>query len=273
MRGRLVIVAAATAMLAAGCGHSHHAAIADYITRVNEVEQGMAGPLQQVTRVNQSFAKSQTNPRVEVELATSERTMRRLELRLRKVVPPPQAAHLHALLLELVEREVELTHETKQFAAFVGGYQRALLPMQPASATLKATLSARAKGAAATKALDQKKADQLVSFAATAAQVIAALRPLDPPPVWHSTYADEVSSITRMRSAALALARVIRANDSAAIPPLLERFDRAAVATQTTAAQKRAIADEKAYNARIRALTKLAHRVDLERARLERKYA
>lgn len=272
MRGRLVVVAIATAVFVAGCGHSHHAAIADYITRVNEVEQGMAGPLQQVSRVNQSFAKSQSNPKVKVELATSERTLRRLELRLRKVVPPPQAAHLHQLMLELVRREVALMHETRQFAAFIGRYQQALLPLRQASNRLKTKLAQRSKGAAATKALDREKADELVAYAATASQVIAALRPLVPPPVWRSTYAAEVSSITQMRSAALALAQAIRANDSAAVPPLLERFDRAAVANATTSAQKRVIADVKAYDGRIRALSKLAHRVDLERARLERKY-
>ena len=272
MRGRLVIVAVATAALAAGCGHSHHAAIADYITRVNDVERGMAGPLQQVTRVNQRFAKSQSNPKVQVELATSERTLRRLELRLRKVVPPSQAAHLHTLLLEPVRREVGLMQETRQFAAFVGRYQQALLPLQPASTRLKAKLSEKAKGNAETKALDQEKADQLVAYAATAAQVIAALRPLAPPPVWRSTYSAELSSVTRMRSAALALAQAIRANDSAAVPPLLEAFDRAALANATTSAQKRVIADVKAYDARVRAVSKLAQRVNLERARLERRY-
>lgn len=272
MRGRLVSVAIATALLATGCGHSHRAAIADYITRVNDVEQGMAGPLQQVSRVNQSFAKSQSNPKVQVELATSERTLQRLELRLRKIVPPSQAAHLHALQIELVQREIELMHETQQFAAFVGIYQQALLPLQPASTRLKAKLAEKAKGTAATKALDRQKADELVAYADTAAQVIAALRPLEPPPVWRSTYASELSSLVRMRSAALGLARAIGANDSAAVPPLLERFDRAALANATTAAQKRVIADVKGYDGRVRALSKLAHQVDLERARLERKY-
>lgn len=272
MRGRLVIVAVATAVLAAGCGHSHHAAIADYITRVNDVEQGMAGPLQQVTRVNQSFAKSQSNPKVQVELAISERTLERLELRLRKIVPPPQAARMQKLLLELVRREVALMRETRQFAAFVGRYQHALLPLQPASTRLKAKLAERAKGTAETKALDREKAAELVSYAATVSRVITALRPLTPPPVWHSTYTAEFSALTRMRSAALGLAQAIGANDSKAVPPLLERFDRAALANATTSAQKRVIADVKAYDGRIRALSKLARRVNLERARLEKKY-
>lgn len=272
MRGRLVIVAVATAVLAAGCGHSHHAAVADYITRVNDVEQGMAGPLQQVTRVNQRFAKSQSTPKIQADLATSERTMRRLQLRLRKVVPPPQAAHMHALLLELVGREVALVQETRKFASFVGPYQQALQPLQQASKQLQAKLAAKAKGTAATKALDQEKAAQLEAYAATAGQVIAALRPLAPPPVWRSTYDNELSSIIRMRSAALGLAQAIGANDSKAIPPLLERFDRAALGNATTPAQKRVIADVKAYDSRIRALSKLARRVELERSRLERKY-
>jgi len=163
-------------------------------------------------------------------------------------------------------------HETRQFAAFVGRYQQALQPLQPASTRLKAKLAAKAKGAAETKALDREKADELTAYANTASQVIAALRPLEPPPVWRSTYTAELSSIVRMRAAALGLAQAIGANDSKAIPPLLERFDRAAVANATTSAQKHVIADVKAYDTRIRALSRLAHSVDLERSRLEKKY-
>jgi hypothetical protein len=273
VRGRLVLVAVAALLLATGCGgHSKHKAVADYITRVDDVEQGMAGPLQQVTRVNRSFAKSQSNPKAEVELAKSEQTMRKLRVRLGKVTAPPEAAHLHALLLRLVDREVALTHETRQLATFVQRYQAVLRPMQAASTKLKTKLAEKAKGAAATKALDAEKADELDRYASAASGVIAKLKTLDPPPVWNPTWAAELSALEQLRTSALALAAGIRSNDAKAIPQLLEHFDAAAVSNQSTAAQKREIAAVKAYDARVKALVKLATAVQIERTRLQTKY-
>jgi hypothetical protein len=273
MRGRLVIVALAALLLATGCGgRSKHKAVADYITRVDDVEQGMAGPLQQVTRANQSFARKQTNSKAKVELQASERTMLRLRKRLAKITPPPEAQHLHALLLQLVDREVALTRQMQLLAGFVGPYQSALRPMQTASATLKTQLAEKATGTAATKALDARKADELTSFAHAVEGVAADVNALSPPAVWKPAWSDQLVSLRRLRSSALALAAAIRANDAAAIAPLLERFDRAAIANQTTAAQKREIAAVKAYNARLHELVRLAQRIQLERARLQRTY-
>ena len=273
MRVRLVIVAVAALLLSTGCGgRSKHKAVADYITRVDDVEQGMAGPLQQVTRVNQSFARSQTNPKVGVELKASERTMQRLRFRLAKLSPPPEARHLHALLLGLVDHEVTLTHQMRLLSAFVGRYQSALKPMQEASASLKKQLAAKATGTAATKALDERKADELTSFAQTVDGVIGTVRALAPPAVWQPAWTDQLVSLRQLRSSALALAAGIHANDAAAIPTLLESFDRAAIANQTIAAQKREISAVKAYNAQLRQVVRLAAGVQRERTRLQRTY-
>jgi hypothetical protein len=270
---RLAIVANAALLLATGCGGgSKHKAIGDYITRVDEVQQGMAGPLQQVTRANQSFARSQTDSKVEVKLETSERTMARLRARLAKVVPPQEAKHLQTLMLRLVDRETALAHETVLLAGFVRRYQAALKPMQAASATLKKELAVRASGAAATKALDARKADELTAFALTIDGVIPKVESLSPPAVWKPAWADQLTSLRQLRSAALALAAAIHANDAAAVPALLVRFDRAAVSNQTTAAQKREIAAVKAYDAQLQGLVQLAKSIQLERARLQAKY-
>jgi hypothetical protein len=273
VRGRLVIVALAALLAATGCGgRSKHKAVVDYITRVDQVEQGMTGPLQQVTRANQSFARKQTNPKAMVQLQSSERTMDRLRTRLAKITPPPEARHLHALLLRLVDREVALTHQMRLLSGFVGPYQTALGPMQAASAALKMQLAAKATGTSATKALDERKADELTSFAHTVDGVIVKVRALSPPAVWKPAWSDQLVSLVQLRSSALALATAIHANDAASIAPLLERFDRAAVANQTIAAQKREIAAVKAYNGQLQGLVQLAKSIQLERARLQRTY-
>jgi hypothetical protein len=273
VRGRLVIVALVALLVTTGCGgRSKHKAVSDYITRVDDVEQGMAGPLQQVTRANQSFARKQTNPRAKVELQKSERTMQRLRERLAKITPPPEAQHLHALLLRLVDREVALTRQMRLLSGFVGPYQAALRPMQAASATLKKQLAAKATGTAPTKALDEQKAGELTSFAHTVDGVIENVRTLSPPAVWKPAWSDQLVSLVQLRSSARALAAAIHANDAPSIAPLLERFDRAAVANQTIAAQKREITAVKAYNAQLRGLVQLAKGIQLERARLQRTY-
>ena len=271
MRLRLLTVALA-ALVVAGCGKSTHGELADYLNRVHDVETGLAGPLQQVTSVNQAFAKSRKDAQQSRELATSERTLRTLRKRLANVTPPPEARHLRALLLQLVDSEVSLAHEVRQLADFVPRYRVALAPLQPASTALQKKLSAGAKGVAATKAVNASKAAQLESYASTVGAVLGGLQGLDPPPVWRPTYEQQLTSLRGLRSSALALASAVRANHAQAIPALLEQFDKAAISNQTIAAQKREIAAVKAYNARIDKLLKLGRKVENERRRLERQY-
>lgn len=271
MRSRLLLLAL-VALFVAGCGKSTHAALTDYLNRVHDVETGMAGPLQQVTSANQSFAKSQQDPQLPQRLASSERTLRTLRTRLANVTPPSQARHLRALLLQIVDSEISLAHEVRQLAAFIPRYRIALAPLQPASNALQKKLAARAKGIAATKALNASKAAELELYAATVGAVMGGVGALEPPPVWRPTVEQQLASLTGLRSSALALASAVRANRAQAIPALLQQFDKAAISNQTIAAQKREIAAVKAYNARIDNLLKLGRKVENERRRLEKRY-
>jgi hypothetical protein len=268
---RLLPVALASLFLG-GCGGGTHAALTNYLKRVQTVEAGMAGQLQQVTIANQTFARAKEDPQLSRQLGSSERTLRTLRQRLAKVTAPPQARQLRALLLRLVDGEIELAHEVRQLSAFVPRYRVALRPLQPASAALQKQLSASAKGAAATKALNAAKADELTAYVGKVGSVIETMHPLDPPPVWQPTYRQQLSSLSRLRSSALALASAVRANNAQAIPSLLQRFDAAAISNQTIAAQKREIAAVKAYNGRIEGLVRLARSVETERRRLEKRY-
>ena len=198
--------------------------------------------------------------------------MRRLRNELAKVQPPPEAKHLQALLLELVGDEVELTKQVDALATFVPQFQAALKPLAAADTSLKNELGRTVKGAAATKALDTQKTVELETYAQRLDSVIAHLRVLDPPPVWKPGYDTQLASLEELRGTALALAQAIRESDAAAIPGLLQRFDVAAVADQTTAAQKRQIAAVKAYDNRIKRVVVLARRIQAERGRLQRVY-
>jgi hypothetical protein len=274
VRIRNAALALALAAVVAGCGgNSKHAAVEDYIRSVNGVETRMAGPIGQVTQANKDFARSQSGPGIHKRLVKSERTMRTLRKRLIAIDAPPEAAHLKALLLALVGREVALTHEIVQLSTFVPQYQAALRPLVHADSTLKTQLAASAKGAAATKQLNAAKADELVAYSRTLDSAIAAIAPLRPPPVWKPAYTTELAALRGLRDSASTLAQAIRKNDANAVPKLLQRFDIAAVAGQSTAAQKSQISAVKAYDARIRALATLARNVEKERVRLQKTYS
>ena len=273
MRRPLAVLLVGTALLAAGCGgNSKRHEVTAYINSVNAVEKKLAVPLAEVTSVNQSFARAKKNPKLDAQLAQAERTMQTLQGDLSQVKPPPEAKHLHALLLKLVDREVELTHEVSQLATFVPSFEAALKPLAAAEAALKKELARTVKGAAATRALDAKKSAALEAYATTVDAVIATLQGLDPPPVWKPGYDTQIGSLGDLRDSALALAAAVNAKRFAAVPKLLRRFDAAAVAGQSTAVQKQQIAAVKAYDDRIKNVLVLARKIQFERARLQRAY-
>lgn len=273
MRLTLVVLAAGTALLAAGCGgNSKRHAVTVYINRVNAIEKKLAVPLAEVTTVNQNFARAKKNPKLDAQLAQDERTMETLRSELAQVKPPPDAKRLHTLLLELVDREVALTHEVAQLATFVPSFEAALKPLAPVETSLKTELSRTVKGAAATKVLDKQKSAALETYATTVAAAIVTMQGLDPPQVWKPGYDAQLSSLAKLEDSARALAAAIRAKRLADVPKLLQRFDAAAVADQSTAVQKQQIAAVTAYNNRIKGVAVLNRKIQTERARLARAY-
>ena len=268
-----VTLAAVLAVAGCGGGNSKRSAITSYINRVNTVEKQLATKLAAVSTVNQSYARAKKrDPKLEVELTTSEKTMSALGRRLAAVPAPPQAKHLRALLLELVNRQVGLTREVAELYTFVPAFQAALAPLAGADTALKAELAQNAKTTSAAKALDTGKANALDAYAATVGQAIVNLRRLKPPQVWQPGYTTQLGTLRDLESTALALAAAIRANHTAALPALLDRFDRAAVSDQSLAAQKAERAAVVAYNRRIKSLVTLAGAVNKEQVKLDGVY-
>ena len=271
----LSAVTVAVVLVVAGCGggNSKRSAVTNYINRVNTVEKQLTTKLAAVSTVNQSYARAKKrDPKLEDELATSEKTMRALARRLAAIPAPPQAKHLRALLLELVNRQVGLTREVAELSTFVPGFQAALAPLAGADTVLKAELARTAKTTSATKVLDVDKANALDAYAATVGQAIVNLRRLTPPQVWQPGYLTQLATLGNLEGTALALAAAIRANRAAALPALLDRFDRAAVSDQSLAAQKAQRAAVVAYNARIKSLVTLAGTINKEQVELDRVY-
>jgi hypothetical protein len=261
--------------LAAGCGGSHakRNAIRSYIDRINVVERLLATPFANVSKANVSFAKAKKHdPKLNRKLLASEHTMHALSQRLAAISAPPEAAPLRALLLEVVNRQLTLTHEVHQLYTFVPAFQAALTPLTAADAKLSTALRSTRKTTVATNALDAEKAAELRSYSSIAGGVILKLRHLQPPPVWRPGYTVQLTSLQKLRTIALELAGAIGANKAAALPNLLQRFDRAAVAARTLAAQEAQRSAVLAYNRRIHSLVTLTHKINQEENRLEKVY-
>jgi hypothetical protein len=271
VNARVVLVAAAVVVCATACGnHARRNAITTYLNTVNSTETKLATPLQAVTKANEAFAKNQSSAQAQKQLAQAELTLKKLERQLAAIEPPPDAQHLKALLLELVNRELSLTRELRSLGTFVPRFETALQPLAASNTGLKKVLVRTAKGTAATKALDAEKATALRSYAETVEITLGELRQMEPPDVWRPAYAAEVSSLEELRTTATALSDALSADRAATVPGLLRRFDAAAVSTQSLTAQHAQIAAIDAYNKKVKSLTSLTRSIDLERNRLQR---
>ena len=264
---RLGLAAAAICCLVAACGGKSTArrdAIATYIVRVDAIEQHLQKPLLDVSKANRDFAgKKPGSATARSELVRAQRTIQRLELRLRAVPAPPDGAHLRALLLAFVARENAIAGEVVQLATFIPAYGAALAPLAPASVAVKRVLALKTASIA-------DKAAALDRYGAALAPVIATLRTLHPPPASRPIWAQQIATLASVRTAETALAAAMRANRSAVIPNLLQRLSEAAAGNQTVSAQRAQIAAVVAYNGRVKSLNSLGSRISDEEARLQR---
>jgi hypothetical protein len=257
-------VAAALVLLAAGCGgHSRRHAVAAYVTQVNTIEARLQTPLLEVSRASQAFTKKKANAAaIEKRLTKAAARIDVLRGRLAALDTPVEATKLRALLVELARREADLAREVAQLAAFLPAYSHTLVPLQASGAQLKAVL--------AKKGRPVEKAAALDSYTATVDGVLVQLRRLHPPPVSRALYTNQVQALTGVRASTSALAQALRDKKRyKQIPVLLHRFNVAAAANQSLAAQRAQIASVRSYDDRIRELDRLAVRVAKEQTRLE----
>lgn len=264
----LGVGALALCCLAAACGGgkstARRDAVATYILRVDAIQQRLAKPLLDVSKANRDFAKGRgASPAARRELVRAQATIARLQRKLRGVKPPPDAAKLHALVLEFVAREQALGGEVVQLARFIPAFTGTLTLLAAPNADLKRVLGQK-------KATLPARAAALDRYRAQLDPVLAKLRRLDPPPSSRPVWAQQIRTLEGVQAAVTALADALAGKRYAAIPTLLHRLNVAAVANQTVPAQKAQIAAVKAYNARIGALNELGSRISTETARLQR---
>jgi hypothetical protein len=287
-------LAFAFALAVAGCGGSNNStklrrqAVTLYITRVNTVESQLRAPLLQIANTYKSFsthgiAATGAGPR----FAQAERTLDTLDIRLARIVAPPDAQPLRRSLLAFVGSERELAHELSLLVVFLPRFSAALQPLGAADKKLQQALIAikvptpasvptsklKAARAAYTKAVAAAAAGQaaaLETYMSAIAGVEARLRMLRPPPAMAPAYRTQLLTLSRVSDSGRALIAALNEKKFAEVAALDRRFEVAATTSTSLTAQRAQIAAVKAYDARVRASDKLALAVGSARARLQK---
>ena len=281
MVARLTAIVLAAGLLAAGCGHSSgpRAALAGYITHVDEIESALRAPLRAVTRAGDEFAREQraasSTPKRTVErgreqaLLKDAKQIASLRARLAAVTPPPPAAHLRSLLLELTDAQLKLTREVAGMVVYLPQVSVTLSALGPAMRRLVPALApSHASGATAVRRAYEAKAVALRSFAASLDRILAQLRSLRPPTVSRPGYLAQLSALQGMSTNAERLAKALSSGHAEDVAQILLAFDRASTASQSAGAQRAQIAAVRAYDAQVRALDRISGSIEVERSRL-----
>ena len=272
--------------------HKHTARddVAAYIKQVNAVQDDLRYRLTKVASAYQAFAGSSTvGPAEARQLATAEQTLLRVQRRTAALVPPPQAAHLHRLLLRLVGHEAAMTHEVALLAAFLPGFKAALATVKTASAQLGTALAkikpptphtlrgTKAKILAAQKVFNAAagaaagaQADAVTAYDAKLLVALRQLSKLRPPQAFAPAYRTQRSSLRGTRIAGAKLASALRSSNRSDVATLGRAFTISTRKSQSISAQRAQIAAVRAYNARVRAIGNDASAVQNELLKLQR---
>lgn len=287
----LAVTAAVVVTVAGRSSESpKHKAVARYIEDVDGIQQRMQVELLKSVKAYRDFSSTgAVETKLLPQLIAAERTLRGLSRRLTALPAPAPATRLRALLVQLVQAEVDVAGEVNRLAVFAPRYAALLRQSATAAATLSRALKAikqpqarQIKGtktqvaaahaafnAAAARAAAQE-ADAVEAYDAAIWSVRRRLQKLEPPEVMRPTYHVQLSMLAASAAAGSALARELRKDVRSGLPVLGRRFTEASRVAAAVSAQKAEIAAIKAYNRRVRAIGTLQGRIQAELARLQR---
>lgn len=271
-------------------GSPQRRAVRDYIQRVNAIQNRMQAPLSQVMLAYRDFtgqAGSTRNPAP--ELATAAATLDTLDHRLAIEPAPPQARRLRMRLLALVAGQAAVTREVQRLSSFSPAYgailrsaraanarldQQLLAVVPPKAHTLKGTRKqvriAQRRFRAAAAAAATAQANAIDGYALHIGTVLRKLVRLQPPAVLRPTWTVQIRAFREIRRTAAALSAQLRSPKRRDVAALGRSFALSSRIAQSTAAQRAQVAAIEEYNARARALSSAALRVQSELLRLQR---
>jgi hypothetical protein len=259
--GAVVVVAAALA----GCGGSsgisdRRSAVNAYFVRVDEVEAPL---LQGSAAINQAFARFsvQQNPPAEVRALVRARSLLASTVtQVRALTPPPDAVKVHADLVEVLRRETAVAAELVSAAQFLPQFAAATAPLGEAASTLSDALHT-------TKTLTAD-AQAFAAYRGELEAALARLGRLAAPPVLGPLLYGERETLQRSVTTVRSVEAAFTAGDVAAANAGIRTLGEVAASPTSPRARKTLADAAEAYNARLRAIERLAARVQRERLRL-----
>ncbi len=284
-------VAAAVLVTVTGRGSSEskaHRSVSAYIKEVDGVQQQLRVRLTPLLTAYRDVGTQKPGKNVERNVQDAEKTLAVLERRLARLQPPPEAARLHRLILQLLAADRRVAHELAQLTVFAPRFRAALAVAGTAGSRLSAALAAarpptpravrgtpaqiaHARAAYRTAALASAVAqsDAVLAYCRELGRVLMKLRALRPPPVMAPALRTQMNALVATRHAGLQLGKELRKTNLVNVPVLSRRFSVAARAAGSVASQRAEIAAIKAYNARVRETASIGGRIRDEVTRLQ----
>jgi len=246
-----------------GGGNAKRDAVAAYIEKVNATQRDLAIERQRVGRI---YAQARTDPQGLAgniaDLDRSALTLRRFDIRLRRLEPPKDAVELHGRLVALSTAEAGFATEIARLGRYLPALTTERKAVGVAGAVLQRDLAVKTKPKARVPA-------QAAAFDRFAAAVDAAAKPLQRAPVptaLRPVRAEEIARTADLSVSARALAKALRAGSSADARTLVQRFSEVAAGSGNAVERKAVIA----FDAQARRINALRLGVARERLRLDR---
>lgn len=248
------------------CGGGHHGPsardrVSAYLAHENSISAQMQPSLVAVHQALVDFSHHRSSPTTVKELTTSIATLEKLHRRLAATDPPPQAAKLQRLLLELVTREESLTRELRQLTTFEPAFAKAVAPLAAANTETQARLKTTKKPAAV--------AALVRSYQSAVEGALAAARKLQPPALERPVYAAELVRLEELAAALGKLAAAAQAHDAQGAALAEHDVSVASVSSDSRANQVAEQNAVRAYDRAVRKIAILGTQITDERNRLQ----
>jgi hypothetical protein len=249
----------------AGCGGGHKPTardkVVDYIARVNMAEQQMRGPVGTAQQAVLEFSQGKYGAATVQRLGHAQATLERLRRRLRASDPPPEAAKLGRLLVQMVGEEASLAGELHQLTLFDPKFAAALRPLPAANARSRKQLQGLKNPV--------DVAAVIAEYRRSVERSRAALAKLSPPALEKPLYDAQVARLAALDTSLRQLEKALAEKDPKAVAEAEHAVSVASVSSDSAANQRAQRAAVQAYDASVRRLRSLARAVALERNRLQ----
>jgi hypothetical protein len=260
-------------LLAVGCGsggHPRRDAVNAYLAQVKRAQAPLIGGQGQIDLTLQAFSLTKTPANELQKLRRDRTTVARTVRRLQVLEPPPDARHLHALIMQRSRLQVALFDSLIETLRDLSRLRAVGRPLTAAAHRLSTDLATaggtRVKGGS--KAFLQRYAVAFGRYGDTLRPIGAGLAPAEGGSLLRPTIAAERSLIARSTSLCDTIRSTLAKNDidgaNAAIHELLT-ITQTAGGTSVRAAQQSAA---RAYNAQVAKIDRLAASIAGERAKL-----